>query len=47
MREIEFTSQFRKDFKRVKKDPNNKDLASILDPVLDHLINGSHILELD
>ena len=39
MRDIEFTSQFKKDYKRVKKDSNNKDLATILDPVLDALIN--------
>jgi mRNA interferase YafQ len=43
MREIEFTSQFRKDFTRVKKDPNNKDLVSTLDPVLDHLINDEQL----
>jgi mRNA interferase YafQ len=43
MREIEFTSQFRKDFKRVKKDPNYKDLDSILDPVLDLLINDESL----
>ena len=43
MRDIEFTSQFRKDFKRVKKDPNNKDLVSILDPVLDRLINDEQL----
>ena len=39
MRDIEFTSQFKKDYKRVKKDSNNKDLATILDPMLDALIN--------
>lgn len=43
MREIEFTSQFRKDFKRVKKDPNNKDLVSMLDPVLDLLVNDENL----
>jgi len=43
MREIEFTSQFRKDFKRVKKDPNNKDLVSILNPVLDLLVNDENL----
>ena len=43
MREIEFTSQFRKDFKRVKKDPNNKDLVSILDTALDRLINDERL----
>ena len=31
MRDIEFTSQFKKDYKRVKKDSNNKDLATISD----------------
>ena len=39
MRDIEFTSQFKKDYKRVKKDSINKDLVTILDPVLDALIN--------
>jgi mRNA interferase YafQ len=39
MRDIEFTSQFRKDFKRIKKDPTNKNLVTILNPVLDLLIN--------
>ena len=43
MREIEFTSQFRKDFKRVKKDTNNKDLVSILNPVLDLLVNDENL----
>jgi len=43
MRDIEFTSQFKKDYKRVKKDPNHKDLASILDPVLEILINDESL----
>ena len=38
MREIELTSQFRKNFKRVKKDPNNKDLVSVINLVLDLLV---------
>ncbi len=43
MREIEFTSQFRKDYKRVKKNPNNKNLVSILNPVLTLLINDEKL----
>ena len=43
MRDIEFTSQFKKDYKRVKKDSNHKDLASILDPVLEILINDESL----
>ena len=43
MRDIEFTSQFKKDYKRVKKDSNYKDLTSILDPVLELLINDESL----
>jgi mRNA interferase YafQ len=43
MRDIEFTSQFKKDYKRVKKDPNYKDLTSILDAVLELLINDESL----
>jgi len=43
MREIEFTSQFRKDYKRVKKNPTNKNLVSILNPVLTLLINDEKL----
>ena len=43
MREIECTSQFRKDYKRVKKNPNNKNLVSILNPVLNLLINDEKL----
>ena len=43
MRDIEFTSQFKKDYKRVKKDSNYKDLTSILDPVLELLINDEQL----
>jgi mRNA interferase YafQ len=43
MRDIEFTSQFKKDYKRVKKDPNSKDLTSILDAVLELLINDEQL----
>ena len=43
MRDIEFTSQFKKDYKRVKKDPNYKDLTSILDPMLELLINDESL----
>ena len=43
MRDIEFTSQFKKDYKRVKRDPNYKDLTSILDPVLVLLINDEQL----
>ena len=43
MRDIEFTSQFKKDYKRVKKDPNYKDLTSIIDPVLELLINDESL----
>ena len=43
MREIEFTSQFKKDYKRVKKNPANKNLVSILNPVLTLLINDEKL----
>ena len=37
MREIEFTTQFQKDFKREKKNPQNKDLDQLLVGVIGYL----------
>lgn len=43
MRDIEFISQFKKDYKKAQKNPSNNNLDSILNPVLELLMNDENL----
>ena len=43
MREIEFTSRFKKEYKRVKKNPDHKNLEGILKEVISKLQNDERL----
>jgi len=39
MRKINYTTQFERDFKRVKRNPNHKNLEALLDELVTNLRN--------
>lgn len=43
MRDIEFISQFKKDYKKAQKNPSNNNLDSILNPVLELLMKDENL----